>query len=57
MSLKGANQFVIRNGKLVPRTQEEQAQKSENYRVIGYEHTVRVSQDDYFNATIRQYKA
>lgn len=50
-----ANQFTIKNGKLVPRTSSPSRSES-HYRVIPYQHVVRVTSEDYFNATLLEYK-
>ena len=48
------NQYVIQNGKLVPK---ENTTYSQTSRVIPYSHTIRTNADNYHNSTLLQYQS
>lgn len=47
------NQYVIKNGKLQPKEIEND---QINSRVVPYNHTVRLSCEDYYHNTLMEYK-
>ena len=52
-STHGVNQFVFRNGKLVPKGESGK----ENWnKVVSYSHTFTAGPDQYYTETIKEYK-